>query len=549
MSAFGSIKRHKDAVHFGIRKKFTERECPICHKSYFQLQKHIKIKHKESKVKCGICDRVLSCSFSYKRHLKKVHGYYRNNPDQGVPPQGIKVDVPVGAGASSSSSSSKNKEGGNNMDYSGFNSSGSSESSYKKPEPPTYGIPPAFVDPMMRMEAPPPPLPAVPPETFHHLMPGMYPPPFTPFKRDYPPGPPANQQQSGGSSSSSSSSSTSGSMMTAPQYGAYQSPTPSPYQYPPFYMNDQRAQSLLKNGTKELANILGIDTNNLTGAYVNQTQVAATGAGSTSSNTCTICGNNFKDASSLRRHTRIKHASKFQAMEDSKAESKKYKCHLCNVSLSCSGSIQRHIRLMHNKVGSQPAEKLHPDFPYPCPVCHRTFANEISLQRHASYHKKTGELPPDTNISSYTTCTPCDRGFENNWSYERHLMQHPTPSTPLAPVGKICNVCNLVVTTSMSLRRHKKLKHPDLYLAEENRKSELELKKRYKCTLCSKPIASYSSLQRHMKLVHNKTTISTSSGKAEGDGLSGATALLIKTEPDTFSHEQPNNLSLNRFHH
>lgn len=82
LSAFGSIKRHKDAVHYGIRKKFVERECPVCHKSYFQLQKHIKIKHKECKVKCGICDRVLSCSFSYKRHLKKVHGYYKNNSSE-----------------------------------------------------------------------------------------------------------------------------------------------------------------------------------------------------------------------------------------------------------------------------------------------------------------------------------------------------------------------------------------------------------------------------------------------------------------------------------
>lgn len=82
LSAFGSVRRHKDAVHFGIRKKFVERECPICHKSYFQLQKHIKIKHKECKVKCGICDRVLSCSFSYKRHLKKVHGYYKNNSSE-----------------------------------------------------------------------------------------------------------------------------------------------------------------------------------------------------------------------------------------------------------------------------------------------------------------------------------------------------------------------------------------------------------------------------------------------------------------------------------
>lgn len=421
------------------------------------------------------------------------------------------------------------------MDYSAFNTSSESgsSSSYKKPELPYAPMPP-FDPASMRME--PPGLPVPPPETFHPLMPGMYPPPFTPFKREFT----AHAQHQSSSSGSSQ-------MMGAGAYGGPPYESPSPYQYPPFYMNDhQRTTSLLKNGTKELANILGIDGSSIQGSYVNSTQVgqapaaATANASSAQQNTCTICGNNFKDASSLRRHTRIKHASKFQAMEDIKADAKKYKCHICSVSLSCSGSIQRHVRLMHNKVGTEQAEKNHPDYPYPCPVCNRTFANEISLQRHASYHKKTGEIPSDTNISNYTTCKPCDRGFETNWSYERHLMQHPTPQAPV-PQGKICNVCNLVVTTSMSLRRHKKLKHPELYLAEENLKSELELKKRYKCEMCNKPIASYSSLQRHIKLVHNKII------KHEDLMVPGSGAIAIKTELDGYSHDQPNNLSLSRF--
>lgn len=93
----------------------------------------------------------------------------------------------------------------------------------------------------------------------------------------------------------------------------------------------------------------------------------------------------------------------------------------------------------------------------------------------------------------------------------------------------------------MSLRRHKKLKHPDLYLLEESRKSELELKKRYKCELCAKPIASYSSLQRHMKLVHNKI-------KPEDGGIS-LISQTIKTEMiegSSYPTDQPSNLSINR---
>lgn len=59
---------------------------------------------------------------------------------------------------------------------------------------------------------------------------------------------------------------------------------------------------------------------------------------------------------------------------------------------------------------------------------------------------------------------------------------------------QLCTVCNLWVTTTMSLKRHKKHKHPELYVIEEKLRSELDERKRYKCDICDKKIASYSSL-------------------------------------------------------
>lgn len=93
VSAFSSIKRHKDAVHFKIKKKFKLRECPVCLKSFFQLAKHLKIKHRDSKVKCTLCERILSCSFSYKRHLKKVHGFFKDSDTSHtqIPPEPLKI--------------------------------------------------------------------------------------------------------------------------------------------------------------------------------------------------------------------------------------------------------------------------------------------------------------------------------------------------------------------------------------------------------------------------------------------------------------------------
>lgn len=116
VSAFSSVKRHKDAVHFKIKKKFKLRECPVCLKSFFQLAKHMKIRHSDSKVKCTICERILSCSFSYKRHLKKVHGFFKDSDQTQLPPEPIKI-------------SSKDSQ---DMDYSypySHNSSGKKSSS------------------------------------------------------------------------------------------------------------------------------------------------------------------------------------------------------------------------------------------------------------------------------------------------------------------------------------------------------------------------------------------------------------------------------------
>lgn len=78
---------------------------------------------------------------------------------------------------------------------------------------------------------------------------------------------------------------------------------------------------------------------------------------------------------------------------------------------------------------------------------------------------------------------------------------------------QLCTVCNLWVTTTMSLKRHKKHKHPELYVIEEKLRSELDERKRYKCDICDKKIASYSSLQRHHKLVHNNPEMRSESTK------------------------------------
>uniref|UniRef100_A0A336KLD3 CSON012314 protein n=1 Tax=Culicoides sonorensis TaxID=179676 RepID=A0A336KLD3_CULSO len=456
VSAISSIKRHKDAVHFKIKKKFKLRECPECGKSFFQLAKHLKIKHRDSKVKCTICERILSCSFSYKRHLKKVHGFFRDDESSQnqVPPEPVKL-----------SNSSKD------MDYSypyshnsssGKRSSTSSNSSQQSAH--SYQSPSAAYDPGMMLSRLM--VDNTSPMDFKHDW-MSYAPPFVPFKKPFP----------SDYSSATSSHSKSGNMMSSAfPHSAFGSPEGTaaaaalnsfyPTNYP-FYpgatptIDSQRSGSSSTTSTsttannknevvKDLSQLLGIE-GTVEGSYIHPSQIGAntssnndntshntnannssSGGGGTSNNNpnaviCTICNHSFRDSSSLRRHTKSKHASKFEQMETSKQQRKKYKCSVCNMHLSCSGSIQRHMRLMHNKVGDQPAQgQANPDCQYTCSVCQRSFMNEISLQRHFSYHRKSKEVPDGksnttTTNNTYNTCPPCDRGFENSWSYERHM--------------------------------------------------------------------------------------------------------------------------------
>lgn len=494
LSAFGSIKRHKDAVHFGIRKKFAEKECPICKKSYFQLQKHIKIKHKDSKLKCTICDRVLSCSFSYKRHMKKVHG--KIGSEQPLP-----LSVPNSTPTTASQRSKKNK---NNTNYQNQpqqqqpSSSNNQQQQSHLQEPPhqhsqqqqqshynnklPQGIGGGGYDNTPNMFGSR--MPDASPHNFHPFVPGMiqYPPPFTPYKRPEYNVPGAMLPVHG----SHSSTKLEHHNQWGSQYGATGfNPVVNQslmYQYPMYTagFDSQAPSTSIKQETKDfsrnsVANFSNASNNNNAssggGGGGNNTNANtgssssnnATGSSSSSggntnlptiSNICVFCNASFKDTSSARRHMRSMHAKKYQEMEAARQGTKQYKCSLCPITLSCSGSIHRHMRLMHNKKGENGREL--PEYPFPCQVCERSFPTEMSLQRHASYHKKAGEMPGESNSSTFSTCAPCDRGFENNWSYEKHMLQHPDPNTPITQPGKVCSACNIVVTSSMSLKRHKK---------------------------------------------------------------------------------------------
>lgn len=286
------------------------------------------------------------------------------NQDQ-TPPEGVKIEGEK-----------------TNMEYhSSLYSNGTYEkkpniAAYQSPHPYPNTSPTAAYDPSMvlsRLMVDNPPSMDFKPEWM--LGHPSYAPPFVPFKKPFPV---SDHYTTGSSHNHSKNTSNQESqlhlptnMMSSafsPAFGTNPEAALNMYNYP-FYptMDPQRtaaSQMLIKNEAKNYSSAINNPTfntdyvppTNLTtqvnGTVNNLSNNNNTSPNHTNSTTtttisntipCDICGHAFRDASSLRRHTRTKHASKFQQMEDTKNDRKKYKCTICHMSLSCSGSIHRHM--------------------------------------------------------------------------------------------------------------------------------------------------------------------------------------------------------------
>lgn len=137
---------------------------------------------------------------------------------------------------------------------------------------------------------------------------------------------------------------------------------------------------------------------------------------------CEVCHKEFKDAQTLKSHSRV------HLPDDEKFP---FQCHLCEKRLANKYSLKHHIDSVHNQnktIACHLCGKFvsnrsnlrshlisHTTENVQCPICKMTFKNQVSLQSHKKLHKENSK-----NFS----CPECGKLFFNRNHLERHRISH-----------------------------------------------------------------------------------------------------------------------------
>lgn len=150
---------------------------------------------------------------------------------------------------------------------------------------------------------------------------------------------------------------------------------------------------------------------------------------------CEVCAKEFKDAQTLKNHSRV------HLPDDEKFP---YKCETCGKRLANRHSLKNHILTVHlqskmiachlcTKTFSSRSNLRshlisHTTENVKCPECNLVFKNRISLQSHKKLHKENAK---------HFKCPDCDKVFFNR----NHLNRHQTAHSDLRNYK--CDVCGM----------------------------------------------------------------------------------------------------------
>uniref|UniRef100_A0A8C6TVU4 C2H2-type domain-containing protein n=1 Tax=Neogobius melanostomus TaxID=47308 RepID=A0A8C6TVU4_9GOBI len=181
-------------------------------------------------------------------------------------------------------------------------------------------------------------------------------------------------------------------------------------------------------------------------------------------------------------------------------------CSVCNRGFNSKLVYEQHIR-MHSdkpiKTEHQKEEAMDENSPqqipesFSCKYCGKPCETKLSLSYHERSHK----------IKRSFRCSVCNRGFDSEQKYERHIRDHQKGeksdagySTSENPRLFSCIDCGARFPTELRLSEHKKTHRIEMA---------------FRCSVCEKGFNRRQTYERHIKLHSTKPSVQTEPQEAE----------------------------------
>lgn len=248
---------------------------------------------------------------------------------------------------------------------------------------------------------------------------------------------------------------------------------------------------------------------------------------------CEKCNQKFSCESLFKIHSqRLTCRPRKNNIEGKKVFEKTLKCPHCEFITAHQFSLTQHVNLIHlniRKTWKCEMKDCHMEFTnrtslnqhtfsfhnlshIRCPDCEQAFTNESQLQNHKESLKCHARKATDDDFeetSSGVKCKLCNRNYRSKKEWITHYFNHHK-------FNKVCDICNVQLSTYASLKNHKKTIHekikrfsctecPKAFSAKHTLEFHLNThsgKKPYNCKFCSFKASDRSSVSKHQKKLH-----------------------------------------------
>lgn len=251
---------------------------------------------------------------------------------------------------------------------------------------------------------------------------------------------------------------------------------------------------------------------------------------------CQKCHQKFSCDSLMKIHSqRLSCRPRIYKSIEKKAAEKSLQCPHCEFKTAHQFSLTQHVNLIHlnirktfkcshckdiefsNRISlSQHLLSVHGLSHIRCKDCDQAFSNQEQLKSHKESLKCNSRKATEDDYEeseSGVRCVLCERSYRSKKEWITHYFNHHK-------FNKVCDICNVQLSTYASLKNHKKTIHekikafactecPKKFSAKHTLDFHLNSHsglKPFSCKFCSFKASDRSSVSKHQKKLHPETT-------------------------------------------